>query len=421
MRILSEMSDTKVAIIGAGPYGLSLAAHLGRHGIGYRIFGRPMDSWREHMPAGMMLKSDGFASDLYDPDHEFTLERFCAEQRLQYSHVGLPIKLTTFVEYGLAFGRRMAPALEETLVTDLRRTALGFELTIESGEAVRVRHVVLAVGVTHFSFIPPVFAELPEEFVSHSFRHHRLVDFRNRRVVVVGAGASAIDLAGLLAEQGAEVTLVARASSLKFHSMPLSDRRPLWQRFRHPGSGLGPGLRTWFYSNFPGMFHSFPKSVRFELVRTTLGPSGGWFARQALAGHVTLMLGHAVEQARTENGKVALQMRGVDRLKRRVTADHIIAATGYKVDLSRLPFLGTELRQAVKTAGGSPILSPVFESSVPGLYFTGLASANSFGPVMRFAYGAGYTAKVLARTMQKACLQSAGAAMSESQAILANP
>ncbi len=64
---------TRVAIIGAGPYGLSIAAHLRSLGVDYRIFGRPLDTWRRQMPAGMMLKSDGFASNLSAPAGEGTL------------------------------------------------------------------------------------------------------------------------------------------------------------------------------------------------------------------------------------------------------------------------------------------------------------------------------------------------------------
>ena len=58
----------QTAIIGAGPYGLSLAAHLAAAGADFRIFGKPLTSWRDHMPKGMMLKSDGFASNLSAPD-----------------------------------------------------------------------------------------------------------------------------------------------------------------------------------------------------------------------------------------------------------------------------------------------------------------------------------------------------------------
>ena len=73
--------------------------------------------------------------------------------------------------------------------------------------------------------------------------------------------------------------------------------------------------------------------------------------------------------------------------------EHVIAATGYVVDVERLKFLSSEIRSQVKTSKGSPVLSSSFESSVPRLYFVGVAAANSFGPVMRFAYGAGFAAR----------------------------
>ena len=107
------------AIIGAGPYGLSIAAHFRRSGISFRVFGRPMDSWLAHMPKGMMLKSDGFASDIYDPEKAFTLRQFCAEQGIDYADAGVPVRLDTFSAYGLAFRDRMVPELEDKLVVSV--------------------------------------------------------------------------------------------------------------------------------------------------------------------------------------------------------------------------------------------------------------------------------------------------------------
>src|SRR5580692_9850358 len=111
------------AIIGAGPYGLSVAAHLRRSGVPFRIFGRPMDSWRAHMPKGMSLKSDGFASNLSDPDDRFTMEKFCAERGIPYAHTGIPVKLDTFTEYGLAFQERVVPELEDKMVASIERSS----------------------------------------------------------------------------------------------------------------------------------------------------------------------------------------------------------------------------------------------------------------------------------------------------------
>src|SRR5271157_3631625 len=101
----------EAAIIGTGPYGLSIAAYFRRLGIPYRIFGRPMESWRSHMPKGMMLKSDGFASNIYDPAGEFTLKQFCLARGIEYADMGIPVRLETFSAYGLAFRDRLVPDL----------------------------------------------------------------------------------------------------------------------------------------------------------------------------------------------------------------------------------------------------------------------------------------------------------------------
>ena len=390
-----------IAIVGAGPYGLSIAAHFRQRGIPFRIFGRPMDSWLAHMPKGMMLKSEGFASDIYDPDADFTLKHFCAERRIEYADTGLPVRLETFSAYGLAFRKRMVPELEDRLVVGLDLLPGGFRLRLDGGETVSARRVVLAVGITHFPYVPAQLAHLPSEFLSHSFRHHELQVFRGRGVVVIGGGASALDLTGLLGDAGADVQLVARQSSLKFHSGPMPGRRSLWKRIRHPQSGLGPGLRSRFFANSPAAFHYLPERLRLHLVRTALGPSGGWFTRQKVIGRAPLLLGYTPDWAEIRNGRVHLHVRATDGTEREVVTEHVIAATGYKVDLKRLSFLSPELRSKIKAVNHTPVLSSSFESSIPGLYFVGVAAANSFGPVMRFAFGAGFAASTLMRTMLK--------------------
>jgi thioredoxin reductase len=392
------MIDT--AIVGAGPYGLSLAAYFRSCGIPFRIFGRPMDSWLKHMPKGMCLKSDGFASNIYDPNGDFTLERFCAKRGINYSDLDIPVALDTFTSYGLAFREQMVPELEEKLVISVTRLKDRFCLCLDDGEELTARRVVLAVGITHFQYVPTSLANLPPEFLSHSSAHHDLEPFRGRNVVVVGGGASALDLAGLLYETGAKVTLVARRTALKFHGMPVVGKpRSTWDRIRRPKSGLGPGLKSRFLANSPLIFHHLPQNLRLDVVRTHLGPSGGWFIKDKVVGRVPLVLGHAPESADLQGGGVRLGLRGIDGTQRTIETEHIIAATGYRVDLDRLKFLSADIRSNVETAGNMPVLSTTFESSVPRLYFAGLAAANSFGPVMRFAFGAGFTAQHLTQRL----------------------
>src|SRR6202521_2992791 len=391
----------EVAIIGAGPYGLSIAAYFRRAGIPFRIFGRPMDSWRAHMPKGMFLKSDGFASNIYDPGGEFTLRQFCKERGIRYGDTENPVRVDIFTAYGLAFKDRMVPELEDKLVVDLARLQDGFRLQLDDGEVVNTRRIVLAVGITHFERLPSELADLPPEYLSHSSRHHDLEPFRGRNVVVIGGGASATDLAGLLLDAGATAHLVVRQSRLRFHTVPSGKPRTLWQRIRHPKSGLGPGLRSYFFSNAPLLFHYLPERLRVEAVRRSLGPSGGWFSKGKVIGRVPTLLGHQVESAEIEQGRVRLRLRTADGGEREILTDHIIAATGYKVDLGRLSFLSAEICAKIKAVDGTPVLSSKCESSVPGLFFVGVAAANSFGPLMRFAFGAEFAARRLTLTLLK--------------------
>src|SRR5271169_6581065 len=347
----------ETAIVGAGPYGLSMAAHFRQRGIPFRIFGRPMDSWLNHMPKGMMLKSDGFASDIYDPEKAFTLRQFCAEQAIAYADTGVPVKLETFGAYGLAFRDRMVPELEDRLVANVDRAPGGFLVRLEDGETFQARKVVLAVGITHFEYVPENLAHLPAEFFSHSARHREVEPFRGRSVAVIGGGASALDLAGLLHEAGADVQLVSRKNELKFHSQPTGKPRSQWQQFRHPQSGLGPGVRSRFFANAPGAFYYLPERLRLEAVRRSLGPSGGWFIRDKVVGKVPLHLGCTPQSAGVQNGKVRLTVRSADGSDREIVSDHVIAATGYRVDLDRLKFLNAEIRASLKVLNGAPVLS----------------------------------------------------------------
>jgi cation diffusion facilitator CzcD-associated flavoprotein CzcO len=393
---------TEIAIIGAGPYGLSIAAHLRGSRIPFRIFGRPMDSWLSHMPKGMSLKSDGFASNLSDPAGALTLKKFCAERGIQYSDTTLPVRLDTFSSYGLAFRERMVPELEEKIVVGIERSADGFRLRLDDGEVFTARRVILAVGITHFEQMPSTLANLPVEFVSHSFRHSDPEKFRGRNVVVIGGGSSAVDLVAELHDSGAQTQLVVRQPSLKFHGKPKFGKpRSLWQRIRHPQSGLGAGLRSTIFCKAPTLFRYLPKSLRLEIVRRHLGPSAPWFTKDRVAGKVPLQLGCTPERAEVRDGKVHLFLRAADGSQREIVTDHVITATGYKVDLGRLTFLSEDIRSHIKALDRTPVLKSNFESSIPGLYFVGIAAANSFGPLMRFAFGADFAARHLAQKLSK--------------------
>jgi hypothetical protein len=382
-----------VAIIGAGPYGLSLAAHLSRTRRSFRIFGEPMQFWSRHMPSGMRLKSEGFASDLYDPDYKFTLERYCAEKGIPYEPIGLPVPLETFIAYGCEFQRRHVPQLEKVAVERLAEGPGGFELTTTAGESVRSRRVVVATGILSFAWLPPLLRELPPTLVSHSSQHADLQPISGRRLAVLGGGASAVDIVALLKEAGADVALIARTETLKFHDPP-REPRPLMERVLEPRSGLGTGWRSRLSCDMPLVFHALPQYLRLRAVARHLGPAPCWFTRDAIVGRVPLHLGAKLERAEAAGSGIRITFSQQGR-QRTIEADHLIAGTGYKVELSRLTFIDPSLRSRIRIVDGAPVVGRRFDSSMPGLYFVGIAAANSFGPLLRFAFGANYAARRL--------------------------
>jgi thioredoxin reductase len=315
------------------------------------------------------------------------------------------VRLETFVAYGLAFQKKFVPNLEEKLVTSIQPAKEGYQLVLEDQETVLAQNVIVATGLTSFARVPEVLRGLPPEKISHSSEHSDLERFRGRRVAVVGAGASALDLATLLHEGGADVELVARSSTIRFHDPP--SKPSLRSRLRRPVTPIGPGLEMLFFVHAPSLFRLLPESVRLDQMRKTLGPAPGWFVKDRIAGKIPFHLGVEITAASAQDGKAKLELK--DEAGRLVTieVDHVIAATGYRVDLERLSFLNPEMRQRIRLTAGAPVLSANFESTVPGLYFVGLSAANAFGPFLRFACGAGFAAGRLARHFAKQMPRSA--------------
>lgn len=388
-----------VALIGAGPYALSIAAHLAAAKVEHRVFGTPMRAWREHMPPGMMLKSYGESSNLSDPPGNFTLERFSQQAGIPYHPSQTPVSLESFIGYGCAFQRRFVPHVAERHLMEYAPLGALHELRFENGDIVVARNVVMAVGVVPFAFQPPIFANLPRELVSHSSAHGTLEHLRGKEVTVVGGGSSALDIAALLAELGGRVTLVLRKREMQFQSVPSTHRSLLHQLHAPDAHGLGDGWLLRLCADAPGIIHALPDRIRRAILANTLGPSGGYFIRDLISSRVAVRTGQQVIAAAELKGKVRLTT--MDRHGRTdvIESDHLVAATGYRVNMRQLAFLDEQTLARLRMADDAPILSSAFESSIPGLFFVGLASARSFGPAMRFLVGARHTALRLTATL----------------------
>ncbi|MFD9880417.1 NAD(P)-binding domain-containing protein [Streptomyces alboflavus] len=394
-------------IVGAGPYGLSIAAHAAASGLDVRVFGRPMASWRDHMPRGMFLKSEPWASDLSDPGARYGLADYCAREGLRAEH-GLPLPVEHFAAYGLWFAEQAAPPVDERLIRSVRPLTDGFAVTTADGETCHGRTVALAVGVMPFVEIPSLVRDLGPDHVSHSSHHADLGPLRDKDVTVLGAGQAALETAALLAEQGTRVRVLARAPQVRWNTLPPALRRPWWQSARAPHSGLGCGWRNWFYAERPGLFRLLPEPTRARVGATALGPAGAWWVRDRVeagpcgaptaagaarsATAIEIVTGHRLTGARRHEGQVLLSTHGPDGAAVFET-DHVLAATGFRALTHRIDVLDLDVRDTLRQlADGAPYVDTAFETSLPGLFVAGLPTASSFGPAMRFVQGAGFTA-----------------------------
>jgi NADPH-dependent 2,4-dienoyl-CoA reductase/sulfur reductase-like enzyme len=385
-----------VAIVGAGPYGLSLANGLRARQIEFGIFGEPMGAWTANMPPGMFLKSYPWASNLYAPQTGFTTREFCAKRAIPYHDRMVPLSRETFVAYGQEYQLRLVPNVERKMMRVLTRSGRGYRMEFEDGEEVEARRVVLAIGVQPFRRMPKALANLPAELCSHSGSFGRLDGLFGKKVVIIGAGASATDLAALLQQAGAFVSLVARVDKLAFAALPR--HRRLLEKLVGPSSGIGEGWVLKACAEAPHLIHLLPESWRHRLANSrALGPLGGAFIPNRVIGKVRSHLGREVNRAEARGDQVIMHLSGRDGASEVVKADHVIAATGYKIDLGQLHFLDSKVREGIRCAAGTPVLSANYESSLPGLHFVGPASANSFGPVARFVFGTRHPARWLPR------------------------
>ncbi|GLX21042.1 NAD(P)-binding domain-containing protein [Streptomyces lavendulae] len=393
-----------LVVVGAGPYGLSIAAHAAAAGLGVRVLGRPMASWRDHMPEGMYLKSEPWSSNLSAPGGRYTLADYCATRGLAAEHAS-PLPIATFSGYGLWFARHAGlPEVEETTVTEVTPQGDGFLVRTADGPPLLARTVALAVGVMPFTHYPEALRGLPPGHCSHSSGHRDLSRFAGREVAVLGAGQAALETAALLAEAGARPCLVARRSRLNWNTVPQPLERPLARALREPHSGLGTGWRSWVWSELPWAVRRLPAPTRERIAATALGPAGAWWLRDRFERRVPALMGHRLSRAvAVGGGRTRLGLTTAAGESVVLDTAHVIAATGFAPRLDRLELLDARLRAALATVGdsGTPELSAGFESSWPGLFFAGLLTAPSFGPSMRFVHGAGFTAGRLVKGVRK--------------------
>jgi len=384
------MDDTDVAIIGAGPHGLAAAAHLRRAGVDVRINGEPMSFW-QNMPAGLLLRSNWTATCIAEYQGELSLDSFCAATGTTCDR---PVPLDRFIDYGMWVQQQVAPDVDRRRVQALEAGPGGFRLTLADGTAFRARRVVVAAGIDLFINRPAVAAGLPSDLASHTGDHRDFRRFRGARVLVVGGGQSALECAALLQESGARAEVAIRQDHMHWLNGGKYQRMlGRYSRLVYAPTDVGPmGLSR--LVAVPDLFRRLPRRAQDPLAYRSIRPAGAAWLPPRLT-EVSIRLSRTVAAATPRNGQLHITFADGDTQ----TVDHLLFGTGYRVDITRYPFLAPELTARIRRAGGYPLLSRGMESSVPGLHFLGAPAAWSFGPIMRFVCGGWYSGRALVQTI----------------------
>ncbi len=392
------MTRCDVAIIGAGPYGLSAAAHLRAiKGLEIGVFGEPMSFWERNMPLGMFLRSNWTASQIADPKRSLTLEAY---QAASNDHLWAPIPLDRFVQYGRWYQCQAVPDLDQRKIARVEPDHEGFRLITEDNEMVKSRRVIIAAGIASFAWRPPEFQDLPSCLASHTSEHTDLRQFAGKQVLVIGSGQSALESGALLHEGGADVEIIGRSQQIHWLQGRLSKTLhhrlgSFTRRLLYAPTDVGPAGISQLMAR-PDLLRQLPRRFQDKLRKRSVRPAGArWLVERLQA--VPIRLGCTITSTSRVGKRVKIRLDdGSER-----TADHVLLGTGYRVDVSKYQFLAPELLHSVRCFNGFPVLREGLETSIPGLHILGALAAWSFGPLMQFVSGTHYASRAVTRRINE--------------------
>jgi cation diffusion facilitator CzcD-associated flavoprotein CzcO len=379
---------TDVLIIGAGPFGLSVAAHASQRGIDHLIVGKPMEFWRKNMPKGMFLRS---ACDWHlDADNEHTIESYVASLGKTAADVE-PLSLDFYHAYVGWFQKEkgIEPVAQYVERLDYDPQAQSFHAVLETRSEIRASRVVLAPGFRYFPNIPSELEpKLPKDRYSHTCTYVDFSDAKGKRFLIVGGRQSAFEWAALLLEAGAsEIHLSHRHDSPSFETSDWSWVSPMVEAI----------------AENPGWFRNLSQSEKDD-VNHRLWAEGRlkiepWLQSRLSTPRVKLWPGTQLMSCSAEvNGELSIELSDGTKFK----VDRVILATGYKVNISNVPYLSEgNIIGRLETRNGFPILNENFETSVPGLFITSMPATQDFGPFFGFTIAARVSARLICNALSE--------------------
>ena len=383
--------EKTTVVIGAGPYGLSSAAHIKSIGIQTLVFGKPMEFW-QNMPSEMYLKSSWSALNISDHAGKYSLNRFAQSFGIAKQE---PVPLQIFLRYGRWFQQQVVPDVDQTYVQFLGKDGNQFHLDLTDGRSMKASAAIVATGISSFAYIPDFASHLPPTLASHNQAHKDFSQFKHKKVIVVGSGQSALETAALLHEADASVEVISRGPVTWIDRRLYRYTGPA-RRIFYPPSDVGPPGVNWVVA-FPLLFRRFSDEVRRSLDERAVRPAGAPWLRYKVEGKVTC----------TENTSILTAIEHGERLHLKLSdgttrdVDHIILGTGYRANIHALKFIDPSLLLGIQEHNGSPMLNEWFESSIPQLHFVGALAGYAFGPLCRFVVGSKVAARQVARHLER--------------------
>jgi hypothetical protein len=377
-----------------------MAAHLSEKRV--RVFGEPMRTWRKLMPPDMIMRSTWDRSNLSDPQQRGRLADWAAvtgRPRVE------PLPLRMFLEYSQWFQDRFVKDLDQSSVVGVEAASTGgFRVRTAAGDELDARRLIVAVGVTPFPVLPDALREVPEDRLSYAVERQEFSPLAGQRVLLVGAGQTALESASLAIDAGAESVEIVARGPVRFHPdrqqqvswMPEPIRRRVW-KIAYPIGGFGPpGVNL--FALHPEWFARLPERLQLPMARRMSRAGGSPWIRDAVVGRATITESTEVIGARpSAGGGVTIMLN--DGSTREV--DQVVAACGYRFTLDGLDFLSPEIRSGIRLreSSGAPLIDGAFRSvSNPRITFVGFPAEKTYGPVVRAVDGARFTCARSARS-----------------------
>ncbi|MEP7110238.1 MAG: NAD(P)-binding domain-containing protein [Ferruginibacter sp.] len=378
-------NHTKLLIVGAGPFGLSLSAYAKKLGIDHIIIGKPMEFWKMNMPKGMFLRS---TCDWHlDVTNEYSIDKFL-ETRLVTCKDVEPLSLDFYLEYAEWFIEQNQLNIIPVYITELYYNSdLSYKVICEDGTVLFAQNVVVAAGLKYFKHLPAeIIDRLPAGSYSHTCDFVNMALMKDKRVLILGGRQSAFEWAALLQEAGAKMIHIShRHNCPAFKTSEWAwvndlvanlENDPAWFRKLSPEEKDDAGKRLWSEG------------------RLKIEP---WLEKRIMKQNVQIWSSTQIGYCnRLANNELDISLDNGTRF----IVDHIIFATGYKVAISDLPFFANgNILSGLSIQNDFPVLDESFQTNLPGLYITGLPASQDFGPYFGFTITARTSALLIGKAL----------------------